>query len=125
MIKTFIAIAVAGFLVSTSGAVAGTKHYSISLSAPFCVTANVNVKGSAVTANESDGCQTYVGAGFIGTVKKAGKQAIIGGISDQFSGDEVVITLDYPFITGGNYAVYATADGITMTTVGSGQYTVN
>ena len=122
------AFAVAGLMVTASGALAGGTHsYSISLSSPFCVTANVNVTGQKVTANENDGCQTYIGGGFIGRVKGAGTQAIVGGISSQapLQGKVLVIHLDYPFVTGGKYAVYVTGDGVALNALGSGTYTVH
>jgi hypothetical protein len=117
------AVAVSG--LAGGGASAKTKSYTISLGGSFCVVANVNVKGTQVTANENDSCQTYVGGGFLATItKKAGKQAIIGGVSNEFPGAEILINLSYPFVTGGKYAVYVTGDGVTLTNVGSGNYTV-
>ena len=120
--KRVLTLAVAGMLMSAGSATAKTAV--ISLGSPFCVTANVTIKGQALTANESDGCQTFIGAGFVGKVKKIGTQAIIGGTSTQFPGDEMVISLDYPFVTGGNFTVYRTSDGVVLKTVGSGTYTV-
>lgn len=123
--KRILRLAAASLLACGGTADAKTKSYVISLGTPFCVVANVNVTGTQITANENDTCQTYIGAGFVGMVKKSGNRAIIGGISDQFPGNEVVINLGYPFVTGGDYAVYVTSDGVTLTKVGSGNYTVN
>ena len=120
--KRILTLAMASLLMCAGGATAKTAV--ISLGSPFCVTANVTIKGQALTANESDGCQTFIGAGFIGKVKKIGTQAIIGGTSSQFPGNEMVISLDYPFVTGGNFTVYRSSDGVVLQTVGSGTYTV-
>lgn len=122
--KKILMLAAASLLAFGGSAIAKSKSYVISLGTPFCVVANVTVTKTEVTANENDTCQTYVGGGFIGNVKKSGQQAIIGGISNQFPGAEVVIKLDYPFVSGANYTVYETSDGVTLTAVGSGHYTV-
>lgn len=123
--RTLLVLAAAVAVLASGGASAKTQSYTISLGGQFCVVANVNVKGTQVTANENDSCQAYVGGGFLATItKKGGKQAIIGGVSNQFPGAEVVINLSYPFVTGGSYSVYATGDGVTLTKVGSGNYTV-
>ena len=122
--KTILILAAAAIIASGGAATAKTKTYVISLGGKFCVTANVNVKGAAVTANESDSCQTYIGEGFVGMVKGQGKVAIIGGQSSQYPGTEITINLQYPFVTGGAYTVYATTDGVTMEELGAGNYTV-
>lgn len=123
--KSIITVAAAAIIACSSGAAAAkTKMYVISLGGKFCVSANVNVNGVSVTANESDSCQTYIGEGFVGVVKGAGKVAIIGGQSSQYPSTEITIRLQYPFVTGGAYTVYDTSDGVTMNELGSGNYTV-
>ena len=122
--KTMLILATAAVVAASGAAMAKTKSYVISLGGKFCVTANVNVKGAAVTANENDSCQTYIGAGFVGKVKGQGNVAVIGGQSNKYSATEIIITLQYPFVTGGAYTVYDTTDGVTMNTLGSGTYTV-
>lgn len=123
--KNTLILAVAALSLLSGGADAGTKMSVISLGGKFCVKANVNVTdGVSVTANESDSCQTYIGEGFVGKVKGFGKVAVVGGQSSQYPGYELTITLQYPFKTGGSYAVYDTSDGVTMNELGSGTYTV-
>ena len=123
--KTILAVTAAVIIASTGVAAAKTKTSVISLGGKFCVTATVNVsKGVAITANENDTCQTYIGEGFVGVVKGQGKVAVIGGQSNKFPGDEITINLQYPFVTGGAYTVYDTSDGVTMSVLGSGTYTV-
>lgn len=120
-----ILVLAAAVLIATAGAAAAkSKTYVISLGGKFCVVANVNVKGVAITANENDICQTYIGEGFVGKVKGFGTVAIIGGQSSKYTSTEITITLQYPFVTGGAYTVYATTDGMTMEELGSGNYTV-
>jgi len=122
--KTMLAMMAAVLLATTDVAASKTKSYTIALGGKFCVVATVKVKGVAVTANENDSCQTYIGEGFVGTVKGPGKVAIIGGQSNKYPGDEITIILQYPFVTGGAYTVYETSDGVTMNELGSGTYTV-
>lgn len=123
--KKILVLAAASLLVFGGSAVAKTKKYVISLSGTLsCVTANVSVKGTQVAANENDDCQNFIGGGLIGNVKKMGNQAIIGGISSAIPGAELVISLDYPFVTGGKYTAYGTSDGKSLATVDSGTYTV-
>lgn len=122
--RRILILATAVTIAATGAAIAKSKTYVIALGGKFCVTANVNVKGVAVTANESDSCQTYIGEGFVGKVKGAGTVAIIGGQSSAYPSTEITITLKYPFATGGAYTVYGTTDGMTMVQLGSGTYTV-
>lgn len=122
--KKILVLAAASLLALGGTAVAKTKTYTISLGGAFCVVANVNVTGQQLAANENDNCQTFIGGGFVGKVKRTGKQAIIGGFSSAIPGAEIVISLDYPFVSGGKYTVYGTSDGQTLNTVGSGNYTV-
>jgi hypothetical protein len=123
--KKVLMLAAASLLAFGGSAVAKTKTYTISLGGAFCVVAQVNVTGKQVAANENDNCQKFIGGGLIATVKrKAGKQAILGGTTSQIPGAILVISLDYPFVSGGNYTVYGTSDGVTLSKVGSGNYTV-
>ena len=122
--KKTLFLAAAVFVASAGAAGASGKTYVVSLGGKFCVTANVKVKGVAVTANENDSCQSYIGEGFVGKVKGQGTVAIIGGQSSQYPGTEITINLQYPFVTGGAYTVYDTTDGSTMSELGSGTYTV-
>jgi len=124
MKKILVAAAAASLLLSAGSALAKSKSYVISLGDPFCVVANVTVTGQQLAANENDACQTFIGGGFVGSVKRVGRKAIIGGISSAIPGAEIVISLDYPFVTGGNYTVYGTSDGKSLNAVGSGTYTV-
>jgi hypothetical protein len=123
--KTIWALAVALLITSTCVAAGKTKTSVISLGGKFCVQATVYVKNDvSVTASENDNCQTYIGEGFVGVVKGQGKIATIGGLSNQYPGDQITINLQYPFVTGGSYTVYYTTDGVTMSVLGSGTYTV-
>jgi hypothetical protein len=123
--KKILMLAAASLLAFGGTAIAKTKSYVISLSAPLaCVVANINVTGTQVAANENDDCQQFIGGGLIGKVKRSGKQAVIGGFSNLIPGAELVISLDYPFVSGGNYTVYGTSDGVTLNKVGSGTYSV-
>lgn len=122
--KKVLMLAVASLLAFGGTAIAKTKTYTISLGGAFCVVAQVNVTGNQVAANENDNCQQFIGGGLIGKVKRSGKQAVIGGTTSQIPGAIIVISLDYPFVSGGNYTVYGTSDGVSLFKVGSGNYTV-
>lgn len=122
--KRILFLAAAVVIATTGAAAAKSKSYVIALGGKFCVTANVNVKGIAITANENDSCQTYIGEGFVGKLKGQGTVATIGGLSNKYAATEITIVLQYPFVTGGSYTVYDTTDGMTMNELGSGTYTV-
>jgi len=111
-------------LVALSGAAeAKTKTATVSLDG-HCDVLTLRIDKSVVAGTDDPGCATGFGGGFIGKAKGFGN-AIVAGV--QFSGQpgaQVVIRLAYPLVTGGNWDLYATTDGVTMTELESGTYTV-
>src|SRR5437764_13748493 len=105
--KKILMLAAASLLAFGGTAIAKTKSYVISLSAPLaCVVANINVTGTQVAANENDDCQQFIGCGLIVKVKSSGKQAVIGGFSNLIPGAELVISLTYRHVISATETVY-------------------
>ena len=137
--KKVFALAAAAFLAVGGSALAKTKSTTTDLTLKIegqnC-TAQFNVFNDPqhdvtqqvfVTANENDGCQSFIGEGYVSklTVAKGDTRsvAVIGGKTNLLP-YPVTITLDYPFITGGQFTVSYTSDGVKITGLAAGTYTV-
>jgi hypothetical protein len=121
--KTFAIVAVA-MIALCSGASAKSNTATISVDG-FCDEFTATVKKTAVTAiSVSGACESLLGAGFIGNVKKVGEVVNAGVIVGGDSTLVYVAQLSYPFTTGGTISLYYTADGKTMNLVYSTTYTV-
>ncbi|HEY4114063.1 MAG TPA: hypothetical protein VGM17_08385 [Rhizomicrobium sp.] len=129
--KKILGVAAAALLLSAGVASAKPTDVTISVSGVSC-TFSINKLGDSgndigkvlLTANDPNTCQ-FVGAGDIGKVKGLGPIATIVGTSSLLGNSDKILTLlDYPFVTGGQYRVYYTSDGKTLTFIGSGSYTV-
>lgn len=137
--KKVFALAAAAFLVVGGSAMAKTKTTKtdliLNIQGQNC-TAHVNVFNDPqhdvtqqvlVTANESDSCQTFIGEGYVSKLTPAKGDtrnvAVIGGKTNLIP-YPVTITLDYPFVTGGQYTLSYTSDGVTINALAAGTYTV-
>ena len=116
-------LALAAFVALSGAAEAKTKTEVVSLDG-HCDVLTLRINKSVVAGTDDPNCATGFGGGFIGKVKGFGN-AVVAGV--QFSGEpgaQVVIRVAYPLVTGGNWNLYATTDGVTMTKLESGTYTV-
>jgi hypothetical protein len=137
--KKVFALAAAAFLVAGGSALAKTKTTStditLNIQGQSC-TAHINVFNDPahdvtqqvlVTAKENDSCQSFIGEGYVSklTIAKGDTRsvAVIGGKTSLLP-YPVTITLDYPFITGGQFTLSYTSDGVKITTLAVGTYTV-
>ncbi len=138
--KKVFALAAAAFLVAGGSALAKTKStttdITLKIQGQSC-TSHVNVFNDPnhdvtqqvlVTANENDNCQSFIGEGYVSklTIAKGDTRnvAVIGGNSNLLA-YPVTITLDYPFVTGGQFTLTYTSDGVKITTLATGTYTVS
>lgn len=75
-------------------------------------------------AMKDTGCSNAIGGGFLTTIKTQGKTAVFG-LHDPGNGDvQFVFQFSYPFVTGGTWSLFSTADGLHLNPVLSGQYTI-
>lgn len=121
--KTFLAFATAAFITSSVGALANTQTHIITLDG-HCDQITLSVKKNLVAGTDDPGCEQGFGGGVIGNVKKFG-QAIVAGV--QFTaepGVQFVFQISYPLETGGTWVLYDTTDGVTLSEVESGSYTL-
>jgi len=81
-----------------------------------------NVNG--VVAMKDTGCSEGFGAGRLASIRGDGKTVVMGLMDPANSTTQFAFTFSYPFVTGGNWTLYSTTTGKTVTTVLSGQYTV-
>ena len=64
------------------------------------------------------------GAGHVGKVKGTGRLATVGGVFNSNGNTAFTLDLQYPFVTGGTWHMYSTADGSVLQDLGGGTYTV-
>jgi hypothetical protein len=120
--KTLLALGTAALVLSS--AAASAKTYSISLNG-HCDVITLDVKKTLVAGSDDADCEAGFGGGLIGKVKNFG-DAIVAGV--QFSakaGDQFVFEISWPLATGGSWNLYETSDGVTLTEVETGTYTVD
>ena len=111
-------------LVALSGAAqAKTKTEMVSLDG-HCDVLTLRIDKGVVAGTDDPNCATGFGGGFIGKVKGFGNAIVAGVQFSQQPGAQVVLRLAYPLVTGGNWDLYATTDGVTMTELESGTYTL-
>jgi hypothetical protein len=119
--KTYLALAAAA-LVATAGA-ASAKTTVISLDG-HCDVITIRVNKSLVTGVDDPSCVTEYGGGAVGKVKGFGDTIVAGVITPNAPGEQFVFQVSYPLITGGTWSLYGTADGVTLTKLKAGTYTV-
>jgi len=115
-------------LAATGSASAGPKATTISLDNVcdvLTIARNKILKTAVVLKEDNPECEGLYGAGFIGKVKTFGNVAVIGLRGGLVADEEYVLKLSYPFVTGGSYILYGTADGVNLIGFAGGTYTVN
>jgi hypothetical protein len=137
--KKMFALAAAALLAVSGSALAKTKttktDLTLNVQGQNC-TAHINVFNDPkhdvtqqvlVTANESDSCQSFIGEGYVSklTIAKGDTRnvAVIGGKTNLLP-YPVTLTLDYPFVTGGQYTLSYTSDGVKINELAAGTYTL-
>ena len=70
-------------------------------------------------------CENFYGAGFVSKVKTFGNVAVIGLRGGTNVAYEYTLEIAYPFVTGGQFVLYGTADGKSLIAFAGGTYTVN
>ncbi|HEY5047505.1 MAG TPA: hypothetical protein VII49_05750 [Rhizomicrobium sp.] len=121
--KTLLALAAAAFIASSAGASARTHTHVITLDG-HCDQLTMTITGTLVAGTDDASCEAGIGGGEIGKVKNVG-DAIVAGV--QFTakpGIQFVIQLSYPLATGGSWVLFETTDGVTLTELESGTYTL-
>ena len=122
--------AAAAVLLPLGCNVASAKTFTISYDT-FCNTGTIKLTSKVVVAYKettaSGSCQNVIGAGAKANTKVQaikGNWLIIGELNDQYPGEEDLMLLQYPLVTGGTWLLYDTTDGDTTTFVNSGTYTI-
>jgi hypothetical protein len=113
----------AAFLALSSAAEAKTKTQIVSLNG-HCDVLTLKINKSNVVGMDDPGCETGLGIGFIGKVNGFGTGIVAGARFGSAPDAQFVIRLSYPLVTGGNWDIYVTTNGTTMSKFESGTYTV-
>jgi hypothetical protein len=119
--KLIGALAAASMVMMSAPAMAGSVTLSIG---GHCNILSVRVQSSTlVAARENDACTQIIGEGFVGTIQHQ-KRATIAYTDPSLPGDQLTLLLQYPFVSGGTWALFVTTDGRTMSQIDEGTYTV-
>ena len=121
--KAMMVLAVSALALTAGIVPAASKTYAISLDG-HCDVITLTVKGTLVAGTDASSCAAGFGGGLIGKVKGFG-DAIVAGV--QFtakSGNQFVFQVQWPLVTGGSWILYDTTDGVHLTQLESGTYTV-
>ncbi|HVU19327.1 MAG TPA: hypothetical protein VHE09_01250 [Rhizomicrobium sp.] len=124
MRKTLLALGAAAALAVSAG---GVSADPVTITFDTNCTATLTTTGNTVSAllagSADDNCQTGFGTGYNGKVKSFGNGT---GLAVHFSGDDTnyYLVISMPYVTGGTWRLYNTADGVTLTST-NGSYSVN
>ena len=123
-----ILILAAAALVATAGSAFARGTTTISLD-NFCdvltIKGNKILKTALTVAEQNPDCEAFYGAGFVGKVKTFGHVVSIGLRGGTDPNVEYVMEISYPFVTGGKFFLYGTADGVTLNGYAGSTYTVD
>lgn len=124
--KKLVLCSAVALAMSAGGVLAKDQTVTITIDGA-CDAFSITVHGENVGLSEDNPvCDLAIGSGYIGTVNRRGKYAIIGAILNNDATAHWVIGLQYPLVTGGSYTVGYTTDGVHIRNVrGSGTYTVS
>jgi hypothetical protein len=126
--KRLLLPAAAALAMLCAGGAAIAQTVSISFDG-LCDGMDITVNKANRTALETgNGCDegANFGAGTIGKIKDRGR-AITFGVNLSGKGGsayQYIYVIDYPFTTGGNWSNFYTTDGLTMSRISTGTYTV-
>ncbi len=119
--KRIAALAATAVVVSSAPAMALSAKISIG---GHCNVFSVRVQsGSLVAAQEHDACTQIIGDGFVGNIQRQ-RAATIAYTDPSLPGDQLTLLLQFPFVSGGTWVLFVTADGKTMSAIDEGTYTV-
>ncbi|HTU00087.1 MAG TPA: hypothetical protein VMF58_18700 [Rhizomicrobium sp.] len=111
-------------VLALSGAAdAKPKTQIVSLNG-HCDVLTLKINKTNVVGIDDPSCETGIGVGYVGKVKGFGTGIIAGAQFGTAPGTQFVIRLSYPLVTGGNWDIYVTTNGTTMSKFESGTYTV-
>jgi hypothetical protein len=123
-----IALAAFAVLLTTP---AFARNYTISLDS-FCNVGVITTGGPSKTflykETGPQSCNNVVGTGVLvkDTVNgTAGKWLVIGEVKYEDPKSEYTMFFQYPLVTGGQFDLYATANGQTLIFLGDGTYTLS
>lgn len=124
MRKTLLALGgVAALAVSAGGASADPVTITFDTNCTATLTTTGNTVSALLGGSADDDCQGGFGTGYNGKVKAFGNGT---GLAVHFNGDSTnyYLAVSMPYVTGGTWRLYNTADGKTITST-NGTYTVN
>jgi hypothetical protein len=122
--KTSLALAAGVLLAFTSVAYAKTKTEIISLDG-HCDVITIHISKSLIAGADDPACSAQFGGGLIGKVKGFGNAIVAGVQSPAAPGVQFVLQISYPLITGGTWNLYDTTDGVTLSQIETGTYSVS
>ena len=90
----------------------------------IAITIESHTFAAAVETDPDGRCETFVAGGRIGRIKDLGRAADVSGVINGSASPVYTLDVQIPLVTGGAWQLYQTSDGIHLTPVGSGTYTV-
>lgn len=118
-----LALAMAVAAALGGAADAKTKTQVISLDG-HCDVLTLKIDKTDVVGIDDPGCETGIGVGYVGKVKRFGNAIVAGAQFGSAPGAQFVIRIAYPLVTGSGWDLALTNDGTTFTPYESGTYTV-
>ncbi len=118
-----ILAAVATALVLTTVQADARRINEISLDG-YCTIYHVVLSGGLLSAQDTPTCSGTYGGGLVGSVKGDGKSVVIALQDPGSPGVQRMLTLSYPFVTGGIFKLYETTDGTNFHLALDGTYSL-
>ena len=120
--KTILALGAAA-LVLSAGAAEARRFAEISLDG-YCNIYHVTQSTGLASVQDTPTCSGTYGGGVVGSVSGHGK-AMVLAIQDASSpGVQRMLTLSYPFVSGGTFMLYETTDGTNFHLALDGTYSI-
>jgi hypothetical protein len=122
--KRILALGAAALFASTGFAEARTRIFDISLDG-YCNDYHISLTGVLVAAQDVPTCTGNFGGGFVSTIYGYGKSVEIALQDASNPGVQLMLTLSYPFVTGGPFHLYQTTDGVNFVDELDGTYSID
>ena len=90
----------------------------------IAITLQSHTFAAAVETDPDGRCETFLAGGRIGRVLNLGRAADVSGVVNGSASPIYTLDVQVPLVTGGAWQLYQTSDGVHLTPIGSGTYTV-
>jgi hypothetical protein len=111
-------------VVALGGAADATPKTQVISLDGYCDVLTLQINRTKVVGADDPGCDPGLGVGYVSRVKGFGKAIVAGTVFGDAPGALFIIRVAYPLVTGGNWDLALTADGVNFTSYESGTYTI-